>query len=225
MMNKSSMVGYTQHLRADQQVKETDKSKETEKARDSDAEATTAENTTSVGSSSGASRTNQARRNGQEAGGLHRLGRGQVEWQNQERNQGSEWLPPTLRPQAKGAGGNAYNVPYWLLSNGSEQPHSENPQAAHKRLLNGLKNMVHTEIQQYIKSNEPPYAKKTLREIYNVLQDDSAPVQAGPRPSQNQNLNGDPVGFTATNFRRAQSTFAMLHDESAGPGEEFESVA
>jgi hypothetical protein len=223
MMNKSQMVGNTQALRADQQIKETDKSRESEKARDADPEST-AENTTSVGSSSGANRTGDVRKNGQEARGLHRLGRGQVEWQDQEKNKGSEWLPPNLRPQAKSAGtSNAYNIPYWLMSSRGEKPGEDNPASSHRRLLNGLRNMVHTEIQQYIKSNEPPYAKKTLREIYNVLGEDSDSGQQSAPASQN--AAGEVAGLTNTNWTRAQATVAMLENEQPEPGEAFEMVA
>ncbi len=222
MMSKAQQVGFAQQLRTDQTVKETDRQRETEAARDSDPESSTASNTRSVGSSSGANRAQVGRGLGQEeARGLSRLERGGVEWQEQEKNQGSEWLPPSLRPQAKGAGtSNAFNIPYWLEKR-DQQQESESPLAAHRKLLTGLKNMVNTEIQQYVKSNEPPYAKKTLREIYNVLQEEST----GGAPPQQHNVTGEVAGLNAKNWSQAQNTFNMLENPQPELGEAFEMVA
>jgi len=220
MMNKSQMVGHTQNIRATEHVKETDKARETEAARDADPESSTAENTTSVGSSSGASRTQLQDRGRHDLRGLQRLGRGQVEWQDEQQNQGSEWLPPSLRPQARGAGSSPLNIPYWLQSQPKQQADGD-PSASHRRLLNGLRNMVSTEIQQYVKSNEPPYAKKTLREIYTVLDEDTN----GVPPAQKRNVTGDPGGLTVGNWRRAWTTQQQIDNPQPDPGEAFEAVA
>lgn len=220
MLNKSQMLGHTQQLRTDQTVKETDKQRETEKARTA-GESTDSSGSKSVNSNSGTARTASRRRLGTEQQGVQRLGRGQVEWGEREQ-ESSEWLPPSLQPHSKGAGSsNEWNIPYWLTS--QEQPHSDSPMAQHKRLLNGLRTMVKTEIEQYTKQNEPIYAKKTLREIFSVLSDDDAGVKSGPRNTTT--LAGEPSGYTHGNVRRARGLFDMLENPRPQPGEGFEMVA
>lgn len=224
MMNKAQSVGYAQTLRADQQIKETDRSRETERARDANPEASTVSNTQNVGSSAGATRTGAARRNGEEARGLQRLNRGSVEWQQERDSEnGTDWLPPSLQPQSRTAGANnANNIPYWL-SYRPEQKVEENPTSAHRRLLNGLKNMCHTEIQQYVKTNEPPYAKKALREIYGVLRNE---VDGGSgEPAAHQTLGGEPSGISGQNWQRAESSLQMLDNPPVEAGAAFEMVA
>lgn len=223
MMNKSSMVGFTQKLGADQQIKESDRAKEAEQARESDPESTTASNTRSVSSSSGAGRSQESRRMGQESRGLGRLNRGTVEWQDEEKNQGGGWLPPSLRPQSQTAGtANQFNIPHWLMSQKANQPGADTPLTTHRKLLNGLKAMVNIEIQQYVKANEPPYAKKTLREIYNVLGEEAS---ASSTPKKPLTTNGEPAGLNNANWQRAQSVFNMLENPPPEPGEAFEQVA
>jgi len=178
MMNKSQMVGNTQNLNVTQQVRELEKQREAEAARDADPDST-AQDTTRVSSSSGTRRTGESRRLGQDSGALQRLGRGRVEWQDSEHGQGAEWLPPSLRPQSKTAGSGPYNIPYWLQTQ-VRQDTDESPRSAHFRLLNGLRKMVHNEIHQYVKNNEPPYAKKTLRDIFSLLQVEGPPNPAPP---------------------------------------------
>jgi len=221
MAAKSQMVGYTQSLRPDQQIRETDKSQEIEKARDADAESTTASNTLHVGSSTGAVRTQPRRRSGPESGALQRTGVGRTDWDS-ESGQGSEWLPPSLRPQSRTAGAsNEWNVPYWLAGQ-HQEPREDSPFVQHRRLLNGLKSYVNIEIQQYVKSNDPPYAKKVLRDIYNVLDDDSGPHTTQPtRPG----ITGEPTGLTGPNWSRAESTIAMLENPPVEPGEALDMVA
>lgn len=228
MLNKSSMVGGAQQLRVDQRIKETDKTAEAEKSRDQDAEATTADNGGNVGSAAGAGRTAPNHRGGQELRGMGRLYRGSVEWQ-QERNsgnQGSNWLPPSLQPQARGAGtSNPYNVPYWLTSDPqSEQPQEDNPLASHRRLISGLRSMVKNDIEQYVKSSEPPYEKKTLREFYTLLSDGgtgggtNAPSLGGNR------LTGQPLGYNRSNWDSAENVTVMFRN---GPrvGDQLDWVA
>jgi hypothetical protein len=221
MLSKSTMVGGNPQLSNSSLVKETDKQRETEKARDADPESSSANDTQTVSTNSGANRSGQTRRFGQDQS-LQRLGRGSVQWQDQEGHQGSEWLPPSLRPQAKGAGtSNAFNVPYWLYSKHTEETQEDNPLVAHKRLLNCLKGMVHNDIQQYVRSNNPPYPKRTLREFHSLLSEGaSEPV----RTQSAFQMSGERMGLTRQNWERQQSIATMFSDPPE-PGSGFEMVA
>ena len=222
MVFKSQMTGVSHNLQAPQAIKEADRGRETERTRDADPDAA-AEDAEGAGSSSGATRAETRPRvgSGQDRYRLHRLGRGQADWGDMEHGQG--WLPPTLRPQARTAGtSNPFNVPYWLMQK-DEKTGSDNPLAAHRKLLNGLRTMVNVDIQQYIKSNEPPYAKKTLRDIYNVLNDGQAPT--GAPPNRESALTGDPTGLNVVNWRRAHATYNLLEFPQPQLGEAFEEVA
>lgn len=221
MIAKSQMVGQAQQLRVDQTIKETDKTSETEKARTAATESSESSGSKSVNSNSGTARTAPRRRLGQDQS-LQRLGRGQVEWSERE-EEGQSWLPPSLQPHSKGAGtANDWNIPYWLMAR--EQPQNDSAMSQHKRLLNGLRTMVKTEIDQYTKQNEPLYAKKTLREIYSVLKDDGGSLSAPP-PQSAFTMANEPAGFTQANIRRARNTFDMLENPRPAPGEAFEMVA
>jgi hypothetical protein len=227
LVYKSQMVGMQQNLRTDQTVKETQKQQETERARDSNPESS-GQDGLSVGSSSGAVRTTPQKKNQQQSvQGQQKLYRGSVEWGDTSKpQQGDEWLPPSLRPQSRQAGtSNSYNVPYWLMNNNlpgqSQNQQNESPQATHRRLLNGLKNMVNIDIQQYVKSNDPPYAKKTLREIYNVLTEDNPQAPQPGKPG----LTGEPAGLSSNNWVRAHTTMSLIENPPPTPGEGFEMVA
>lgn len=228
MIFKSQMVGVSQNLRTDQKVKETDKQREADQARTDNPESTDSAGSKSVTGNGGVARTAPRRRMGSDQS-LRSLGHGQVDWNEgngEGQTTGSEWLPPSLQPHSKGAGAtNQWNIPYWLMS--KDQPQNDSPLAQHKRLLNGLKNMVGTEIQQYTKQNEPLYAKKTLREIYNVLNDDGGSFQQKPTNDQSHlsAVTNDPVGMTPSNMRRARATFDMIENPQPQPGDAFEMVA
>lgn len=220
LIYKSQMVGVSQNLRTDQKVKETDKQRETEQARTENPESSDTSGSLSVNSNSGSARTAPRRRLGTEDQALHRLGRGQVDWSEQGEQKGGRWLPPSLQPHSKGAGSTSqWNIPYWLMS--KDAPQDDSPQAQHKKLINALRSMVNTEIQQYTKQNEPLYAKKTLRDIYSVLGEEGPSSGAPPKAT----LTGEPSGYTATNRRRAENAFNMLENPAPEPGEAFEMVA
>jgi hypothetical protein len=221
MVFKSQMVGVSQNLRTDQTVKETDKQRETEQARTDNPESAETGGSKNVTSNGGVARTAPRRRMGRDSS-LHRLGHGQVDWsENESGGQGKDWLPPSLQPHSRGAGSaNQWNIPYWLMA--KDQPQNDSPIAQHKRLLNGLRTMVNTEIQQYTKQNEPLYAKRTLREIYSVLSEEGPTPQSAPGATA---VTNDPAGMTPTNFRRAMNTFNMLENPQPQPGEAFEMVA
>jgi hypothetical protein len=218
---KSQMTGVSQNLRSPQSVKETDKSRDTEQTREADPESTP--DSQGVGSAAGTARPTPNKHSGQEFM-LGRLGRGQVQW-NEDAEYGQGWLPAILRPHSRTAGtSNEWNVPYWLLGN-EDQHGSDSPMAAHRKLLNGLRSMVNVDIQQYIKSNDPPYAKKTLRDIYNVLNEDGSAGGGVPQGARQQAMTGDPGGLNATNWKRAMATFDLLENPQPELGEAFEMVA
>ena len=224
MLNKSQMIGHTQQLRTEQMVKELDKQKEVEQARTDSSESATSSGSKSVNANSGTARTANRKKLGNEQA-LRELGRGRVEWDEQsDKSSGKEWLPPSLQPHSKGAGSaSEWNIPFWLMQ--SDQPRSESPMAQHKRLLNGLRTMVKTEIEQYTKQNDPIYAKKTLREIYSVLSDDGPQAQTTPAARGFATVNGDAAGYTQANVRRARGMFDILEDSRPSPGDGFQMVA
>lgn len=223
MLSKSQMIGHTQQLRTEQTVKELDKQKEVEQARTDSSESATSSGSKSVNANSGTARTANRKKMGNEPG-LRELGRGRVEWdESSEKSGGNEWLPPSLQPHSKGAGSTSeWNIPYWLMQ--TAQTRSEAPMAQHKRLLNGLRTMVKTEIEQYTKQNEPIYAKKTLREIYSVLNDD-AQSTLSPSPRGFATLGGEPAGYNTSNVRRARGMFDILENTRPSPGDGFQMVA
>ena len=222
MLNKSSMVGQAQQLRVDQKVKETEKPAASEEARDADPESTTADNNQTVGSGAGATRPQQARRFGQGMEGLRGLNRGTVEWQNQGSGKGGAWLPPHLMPQARGAG-TEFNIPYWLRMQQQEQKQAESPEANQRKFLNSLRSMIHTEIQQYVKANNPPYAKKTLREFHSLLSDDVGPTFLSVQ-NQGKRLSGETSGYNRKNWESLENVYTMFQNPPE-PGSELSMVA
>lgn len=222
MLNKSQMIGHTQQLRTEQTVKELDKQKEIEQARTDSSESATSSGSKSVNSNSGTARTASRRRLGTEQP-LRQLGQGRVEWDEQEQKSGQDWFPPSLQPHSKGAGSaSQWNIPYWLMQ--SEQPHSDAPMAQHKRLLNGLRTMVKTEIEQYTKQNEPMYARKTLRDIYSVLSDEAQGARSAS-PHGFSTMSGDPAGYNQANARKARGMFDIFNSARPSPGDGFRMVA
>lgn len=226
MLNKACMVGDVQQSRAGQSVSKTKETSDIERARDADGESTES-NGKSVNSSNSSQRTTARRRSGNDQRiGSRNMGRGGVHWGSPEEageKTGEEILPPSLRSNFRQAGcTNKWNIPFELLC--KQKNDEESPQAAHSKLLVGLRNMVGLEIAQYCKQNDPPYAKKTLRDIFSVLNEDgnSNGCAAGPGLLS---LTGDPIGLNDTNLARARATFDLLENPRAEPGEVFELVA
>ncbi len=219
---KSQLAGQPQQLRADQTIKETDKSRETEKTRDSDPESTTSSGSTAVTSSGNARRSENSRKlQGGQDRSVGRLGRGSVEW-GEDTQETGQWLPPGLQPQSRSAGtASNFNIPYWLLNNG-DSGQSSSPSAQHQRLLTGLRTMVNNELQQYVKSNEPPYSKKTLRDIHGVLSDGGSSSADG---SARLTTSGDPGGYNKTNTTRARNTLSIFDQQPKQTGVALEMVA
>jgi hypothetical protein len=145
-----------------------------------------------------------------------RVGRESVAWQEAP-SEGA--LPGSLRPQARGAStAGDFNIPFWLHARADQQPRSDSPIVAQRRLLNGLRSMVYTEIQQYTPKNKGTYDKQTLRDFYEVLGDNSS------APAPTRTAAGDPVGLNARNWGRA-SSIASIFDDRPEPGSAFEMVA
>lgn len=211
LMARAQMTGYTQNLRPDQQIREVDKQRETEAARDADPDSGVGDEPGHVGSSTGATRMQQNRRSGFEP-----LGRGHVEWG--ERNEGLD-LPPSLRPQARIAGSTPFNVPYWLLPR--EQP-EDSPAARFHRLRDGMRQMVHNEIVQYVKRDDTLYTKKTLRAVYDMLRN---PQSSAPAPPPTHNHAGEVSGLTLANLGRAHAVQQMIEHPAPQPGMMLDWVA
>jgi len=211
MMSKAQMTGYTQQLRADQKIREVDKQREMEAARDADPDSGVGDDAGYVGSSAGATRTLQARRTGSEP-----VGRGAVDWGKSE--EGID-LPPSLRPQARGAGSTPLNVPYWLLP---QEKGEDSAATRHRRLLDGMRKMVRYEIEQYVQTDDALYSKKTLRAVYDMLRDERSPA---PPVQPSHNWAGEVPGLSFANLDRARVTRQVIEHPTPRPGQLFDLVA
>lgn len=211
VMVRAQMTGYTQSLRPDQQIREVDKQREMEAARDADPDSGVGDESGHVGSSTGATRMQPNRRSGFEP-----LGRGQVEWG--ERNEGID-LPPSLRPQARSAGSTPFNLPYWLLP---REQTEDSAAARYHRLRDGMRQMVHNEIIQYVKSDDALYTKKTLRVVYDMLRNPQSPA---PAPQPTHNYAGEVAGLTLANLGRAHAVQQMIENPAPQPGMTLDWVA
>lgn len=218
MAQKAQMVGMPNKAHAVTNVREAKEPPRIQETRESEE---TAENDPKrVNTTAPSNRVDARRRISQDNGSSRRLERGSADWTEADRR---DWrdLPPSLRPLSKSAGdSHAWNVPYWLLTDGNKQQ-EESAVGCHYRLLNGLKTMVHNDIQQYVKGNNP-YPKKTLREIYNVLGDEKPSHSPG---LEERNLTGAPSGLTHSNWTRAQSTIDALENPPPDPGIDLNLVA
>jgi hypothetical protein len=227
MASKVVIAGHASDLRPTQSVSKMEKPSDIERARENaDPDSVENGNGKSVTSNGGSQRTASRRRAGQDQRvNSRRMGRGGIDWGNAEGEgdkTAEEALPASLRQNFRQAGSlNRWNIPFELLA--KQKNDEESPQAAHSRLLTGLRNMVGLEISQYTKQNDPPYAKKTLRDIFSVLNEGEG-NSGGAGPGL-QTLTGDPIGFNETNMKRARATFDLLENPKADPGEMFELVA
>ena len=217
---KAQLTNQTQAPRAPQAIKESNRARESERAGETDEAESLDEGAheePAVGLTRREGQPRIGRRQDQVGLGFGRrdhAGEGSVE---------HEWLPPSLQPQARTAGtSNPWNIPYWLARR-DDKPSSESPLVAHRRLLNGLKNKVNIDLQQYIKSNEPTYTRKTLRDLYTIFSDNPAGVSV-PQ-GRGQAVTGDPSGLNVVNWRRAHATYNLLEFPQPELGEAFEEVA
>lgn len=212
MLGKSSMVGQTQQLRVDQRAKETDRARDAETGEEGDSSLLSTDRADGVGRSRTIGTPDER--------ALQRLGRGNVDWQQGGgvEGQAKQSLPASLTPQSRGAGSaSSFNIPFWLQTRQPETQ-TDNPRVAHTRLMKGLREMVGTELKQYVRSNNPPYDKPTLREFYDVLSDGkTAPF--GPSTAR-----GDAAGLNNLNWNRAQNVVSIF-DERPPAGEALDLVA